>query len=171
MGRHVDALSRPCQTPLTFPGTLSLASGVCFLIIAATVPYRSESWKCCRKGDPTSKARDLDSCLTFGNELSEETHVLTKEETWLGRGAQAESSPGREPRRTALPRGSQSRVLWWWDSFLDCLWPIVLIQSSSWWCMHGLAKMDASEKDSGRWSDTWCLLLTFPKLFLLVVAS
>ena len=32
------------------------------------------------------------------------------------------------------------------------------------------AKMDAREKDSGRWSDRWCLLLTFPELFLLVVA-
>ena len=36
--------------------------------------------------------------------------------------------------------------------------------------MHHSAKMDASQKDSGRWSDTWCLLLTFPKLFWLVVA-
>ena len=33
------------------------------------------------------------------------------------------------------------------------------------------AKMDAREKDSGRWSDRWCLLLTFPKLFWLVEAG
>ena len=26
--------------------------------------------------------------------------------------------------------------------------------------------MDASEKDSGRWSDMWCLLLTFPELLV-----
>ena len=32
------------------------------------------------------------------------------------------------------------------------------------------AKMDASQKDSWRWSDPWCLFLTFPKLFQLVVA-
>ena len=32
------------------------------------------------------------------------------------------------------------------------------------------AKMDANEKDSGRWSDMWRLLLTFPELFWLVVA-
>ena len=32
------------------------------------------------------------------------------------------------------------------------------------------AKMDAREKDSGRWSDMWCLLLTFPELFWLVEA-
>ena len=42
--------------------------------------------------------------------MSEETHKLTKLETLLGRGARVESSRVREPRRTALPRGSQSRV-------------------------------------------------------------
>ena len=30
----------------------------------------------------------MGSCLTLGNELSEETHVLTKQETLLGRGTQ-----------------------------------------------------------------------------------
>ena len=33
-----------------------------------------------------------------------------------------------------------------------------------------LAKMDTREKDSGRWLDMYCLLLTFPELFQLVVA-
>ena len=28
----------------------------------------------------------MGSCLTLGNELSEETHVLTKQKTFLGRG-------------------------------------------------------------------------------------
>ena len=50
--------------------------------------------------------------LTLGNELSKETHVLKKQETLLGRGPQAESSGVREPRRTALPCGSQSQILW-----------------------------------------------------------
>ena len=50
--------------------------------------------------------------LTLGNELSEETHVLTKQEILLGKGTWVESSRVREPRRTALPRGLQSRVLW-----------------------------------------------------------
>ena len=54
----------------------------------------------------------LGSCLTLGNELSKETHVLTKEEILLGKGTRVESSRVREPRRTALPRGSKSRVLW-----------------------------------------------------------
>ena len=30
------------------------------------------------------------------------------------------------------------------------------------------SKMDARQKDSGRWSDRWCLLLTFSELFWLV---
>ena len=52
------------------------------------------------------------SCLTLRNELSEETYVLTNQETLLGRGARVESKRVREPRRTAPPRGSQPRVLW-----------------------------------------------------------
>ena len=62
-----------------------------------------------QEGDPFQGPK-LGSCLTLGNELSEETHVLTKQEIVLGKGARVESSRVREPRRTALPRGSQSRV-------------------------------------------------------------
>ena len=54
----------------------------------------------------------LGFCLTLRNELSKETHVLTKQEILLGKGTQVESSRVREPRRTALPHGSQSQVLW-----------------------------------------------------------
>ena len=54
----------------------------------------------------------LGSCLTLGNELSEETHVLTKQEILLGKGTWVESSRVKEPGRTTLPRGLQSRVLW-----------------------------------------------------------
>ena len=35
---------------------------------------------------------ELGSCLTLGNELSEETHVLTKQEILLGKGTRVESS-------------------------------------------------------------------------------
>ena len=68
-------------------------------------------WFCCRKADPFQGLK-LGSCLTHGNELS---YLLTKQEILLGKGTQGESSRVREPRRTALPRGSQSRVLWQWD--------------------------------------------------------
>ena len=44
------------------------------------------------------------------------------------------------------------------------------LKSPSWWYTHCSAKMDGSEEDSGRWSDTWCLLWTFPELYQLVVA-
>ena len=54
----------------------------------------------------------LGFCLTLRNELSEETHVLTKQEILLGKGTWVKSSMVREPRRTALLCGSQSRVLW-----------------------------------------------------------
>ena len=125
------------------------------------------AWVCCRKGDPFQGLK-AGSCLTLRNELSKETHLLTKQEILLGRGAQAESSRVKEPRRTILPRGLQSRVLWWMDKFLGCFWSFIL--SPPWWHTHCSAKMDASEKYSGRWLDTWCHLLTFPQLFQLVVA-
>ena len=54
----------------------------------------------------------LGFCLTLGNELSKETHVLSKQEILLGTGTQMEGSRVREPRRTALPHGLQSWVLW-----------------------------------------------------------
>ena len=41
---------------------------------------------CCRKGDPF-QGPSVDSGLTLGNELAEETHMLTKQKTLLGRGA------------------------------------------------------------------------------------
>ena len=50
---------------------------------------------CCRKGEPLKSPR-VDSSLTLGNELSEETHMLTKQETLLGRGNQEEGSRVRE---------------------------------------------------------------------------
>ena len=59
---------------------------------------------CCRKGD-SFRGLKLGSCLTLGNESSEETHVLTKQEIILGKGTRVESSRVREPRRTALQCG------------------------------------------------------------------
>ena len=79
-----------------------------------TAQVLKRSKNCCRKEDPFQGPK-LGSCLTLGNELSEETQVLTKQEIFLGKGARVESRRVREPRRTALPRGSQSWVLWWWD--------------------------------------------------------
>ena len=44
---------------------------------------------CCRKGDPFQGPK-LGSCLTVRNELSKETHVLTKQVILLGKGARVE---------------------------------------------------------------------------------
>ena len=73
--------------------------------------YQKEKSRNCCKGDPFQGPK-LASCLTLGNELSKETHVLTKQEILLGKGTRVESRRVREPRRTALLRGSQSQVLW-----------------------------------------------------------
>ena len=116
------------------------------------------------RGTP-SRVRKWALVLTLGNELFKETHVLKKQDILLGRSTQAESSRVRESRRTALPCDLQSQGLWWWGYFPGCLWPVILTQSPSWWCKHCPSKMDVSEKDSGRWLDTWCHLLTFSKLF------
>ena len=62
-------------------------------------------------GDPFQGLK-LGSCLTLGNELSEETHVLTKQEILLGKGTRVKSRGVREPRRTALPHSLKSWVLW-----------------------------------------------------------
>ena len=39
---------------------------------------------CCRKGDPFQGLK-LGSCLTLKNELSQETHVLKKQEIFIGK--------------------------------------------------------------------------------------
>ena len=75
------------------------------ITIAFTQGQSDREWKargtslCCRKGDHFQGPR-VGSCLTLRNELSEETHMMTEQETLLGRGAQAEGSRVREPRRT-----------------------------------------------------------------------
>ena len=46
----------------------------------------------------------MGSCLTLEDEFSEETMLLTKQETVLARDAWAESRRVREPRRIVQPR-------------------------------------------------------------------
>ena len=66
-----------------------------------------QSWGC-RTRDPFQGPK-VGSCLTLGNELSEETHLLTKQETLLGRGAGwkagGEGNPGELLCHVALSRG------------------------------------------------------------------
>ena len=124
---------------------------------------------CCREGDPFQGPK-LGSCLTLGNELSEETHA-DKARDFIGKG-----HPGGEQEG----KGTQENCSAVWLAVLGFmvmglvsrwLWPIILIQSLSWWHMHRSAKMDASERDSGKWTDRQGLFSTFPELFRLVVAA
>ena len=114
----------------------------------------------------TPSRAKLGSCLTLGNELSEKTHVLTKQEILLGKATQVESCRVREPRRTALPCGSQSWVMGF--MVMGLVSRLSLANHSDSRVFPGGAslvqprtRMDARE-DSGRWLDMWCLLLTFP---------
>ena len=78
--------------------------------VSLLVRWEYQELNLLQDGGPPSRAQGF--CLTLGNGLSEETHVLGEQKALLGRGTRAERSGLREPRRTALPRGSQSLVLW-----------------------------------------------------------
>ena len=105
-----------------------------------------------RKVDPFQGLK-LGSCLILGNELSEETHVLTKQEILLD----------RAPGWRAVGKGTQENRSAAWLAVLRFmvmglvsgggLWPIILIQSLSWWPTHPAAKMDASKRDLGKWTE------------------
>ena len=67
---------------------------------------------CCRKGDPF-QAPKLGSRLTLRDELSEGTHVLTKQEILMGKGTQVESRRVREHGRLArVPRPVKSERIY-----------------------------------------------------------
>ena len=74
--------------------------------------------------------------------------MLTKQEILLARGARTESGRVKEPR-AALPHGSQS---WVYGMGLVSGLSLASLSDSSpcWWGTHCSAKVDASEKDSGR---------------------
>ena len=75
---------------------------------------------------------------------------VDKARAFTGKGCPGREQEGEGTRRTVLSHASQSWILQRWDQFLGCLWPVVLTQSPSWWSIHCSAKMDTSEKDSGR---------------------
>ena len=112
---------------------------------------------CCRKGNPFPGPR-AGSCLTLRNELSEETHMLTKKETLLGSGAH----PGREQQG----KGTQENCSATWlavSGFMvvglvsglslanHLAWPVSgLTQGPSWRRVHRSGKRGSSEEESGR---------------------
>ena len=121
----------------------------------------------CRKGDTFQGPRE-GSCLTLGNELSEETHVLTKAKDFIGKGHLGGEQQGK---------GTQENCSVTWfavSSFTvmglvsDCLWPIILTQGPSWRRTHLSAKMDSRVRLSGRLAGhiiSFLLLLAPPEFF------
>ena len=96
---------------------------------------------CCRKGDPFQGPK-LSSYLTLRNELSEETRVLTKQETLLGKGAQETHSAAWLTVSGFMVMGLASGLSL--ANYSD---------SESFLVAHACsAKMDSREEDSGRWS-------------------
>ena len=67
---------------------------------------------CCKKADPF-QGRKPGSCVTLRNELSEETHLLTKQEILLGKGTRMESSRVREPRRKKTIKAKINKIKIW----------------------------------------------------------
>ena len=96
---------------LIAPESNEFTTMVCVCVSGSGPVFVQLCQYCCRKADPFQGPK-LGSCLMVGNELSEETHVLTEQETLLGKGTRVESSRVREPKRTALPHGPQCWVLW-----------------------------------------------------------
>ena len=80
----------PKSTVAPEVNSLSLISGFNLLHLPLL------EWFCCRNADPFQGPK-LGSCLTLGNELSKETHVLTKQEILLGKGTRVESSRVESP--------------------------------------------------------------------------
>lgn len=69
------------------------------------------------RGGTPFQGLSMGSCLTRGNELSEEIDTrVDQAKDFIGKGPRhrMESSRVREPRRAAPPRGSQPQVLWSW---------------------------------------------------------
>ena len=76
--------------------------------------YPSVASHCCRKEDPFQGPK-LGSRLTLGKELSEETHVLTKEESYW------ERAPGFHPGGEQEGEGTQENCSAMWLTVLG-LW-------------------------------------------------
>ena len=77
--------------------------------------------------------------------------MLTKQEVLLERAPGGAGGKGAQENRSAarlavLAFMVMALVSGW-------LWPIILIQSLPWLRTHRSAKMDASERDSGMWTD------------------
>ena len=104
---------------------------------------------------------ELGSCLTLGNELSDtcaDTRA-DKARDFIGKGTQENCSAAWLEVSGFMVMGLVSR------------WSLANHSNSESFLVahHRSAKMDASVRDSGKWTDTQCLLWTLPELLPLVV--
>ena len=99
----------------------------------------------CRKGDPFQGPK-LGSYLTLKWIVRGDT-CADKARALLGQGAQVESRRVREARRTALPHGWQSRLLWWWAWFLDCLFLANHSDSEPFLVLQALFSQDGCQRE------------------------
>lgn len=95
----------------------------------------------------------MGSCITLRNELSEDTHLLTKQKDFIGKG-----QPGREQQ----DKGTQNCSTTWLTVsgfmgmglfsvlFLAILlaWPIFGLVQGPWWCVLFSAQIGSGTKDS-----------------------
>ena len=102
-----------------------------------------------------------ETALTLGNELSKETHA-DKERDFIGKGPLGREEEGKGTQENCS--AAWLKVSGFMVMGLVSGWSLANHSNSE----SRSAKMDA-ERDSGKWMDTY-LLLTFPKLFRLVVA-
>ena len=111
----------------------------------------------------------MGSCLILGNEWSEDTRA-GKARDFTGKGRPGGEQKDKEPQENCSARrlaGSGFMGM----GFASRLSLANRSDSSlSWRRVHCSAKLDASDKDSGRWQDSGQLLLTFPDLLQLVMA-
>ena len=95
-----------------------------------------------------SRAPEVDSSLTLSIELSEETRVLTKQETLLGRGTAGKGNPRGLLCHMTHSLGFSGDEASFWLSLANHS------DSGSFLVVHALLKQDGcSEKDPGRWWD------------------
>ena len=104
---------------------------------------------CCRKGD-LFQGLKLGSCLTLGNELSKETRA-DKARDFVGKG-----HPGGEQEG----EGTQENCSAAWLAVLGFMvmglvsgWSLANHSNSESFLVAHAAKMDASGRDSGKWTD------------------
>ena len=153
----------------------SVKSAQCFGNVAtlkmfsSTLSFLKElRWRVLQEGGPL-QGPNLGSCLTLRNELSKETHVLTKQRLYWERapGGARESEGTQEDCSATWLAVSGFLVMGLVSGLSLANHP----DSECFLVAHALFSRDGCQRE-GFWEvvGMWCLLLTFPELFRLVEA-